>query len=166
MGNKGSINIKWTTESSKWIALTLTSIFFSGWILIEKDITFCLCVAHVFGHVLKYHKSTEQNPALHCKTKLLLVSCRCGVGKLRGLKVGMVGGLPVVSAHASSELISANRLCQLRDGTWAYVVVLKYRSLSGVKHWLGAVKGRVDGGGGLKELNDVDFFPQLTCSRP
>lgn len=48
-----------------------------------------MCVVHVFGHVLKYQKSTEQNPALHCKTKTLPVSLDIGVGKL---SVGEVGG--------------------------------------------------------------------------
>lgn len=56
----------------------------------------CLCVAHVFGHVLKYQKITEQKPALHCKTKTLLVSFRRGGGKLWGRNGG--SGLSRLSA--------------------------------------------------------------------
>lgn len=70
----------------------------------------------------------------------------------------MVGGLPVVSACGGGEPVSTNRLCQLRNGTWVSVVVLKYRSMSGVKYQLGDVDDG-GGGGGLLDLNDV-------CSSP
>lgn len=59
-------------------SITQRGFFFSEWMLMEKDIPGCLCVAHVFGHVLKYQKRTEHNPALHCKTKTLLVSFEVG----------------------------------------------------------------------------------------
>lgn len=79
------------------------------------DIPGCLCVAHVFGRVLKYQKSTEQNPALHCKIKN--TACQFGyeVGKWRQ---GWCGPSPVVSdvrAHLDKSFVSAEgwnvRLC-------------------------------------------------------
>lgn len=62
--------------------LTLTSIAFFHFHSADgywwKKTFLAAWVAHVFGHVLKYQKSTEQNPALHCKTKTLLVSSDVG----------------------------------------------------------------------------------------
>lgn len=76
---------------------------------------------------------------------------------------GVVGGLLVVSPCGGGEPISTNRLCQLRNGTWVSVVVLKYRSMSGVKYQLGDVNngggGRGVWGGGLQDLNDVHISP-------
>lgn len=70
--------------------------------------------------------------ALKCKTKTLPVSLAVGWeswGRLRG-----GGGAPLLfSTHGCEEPISTNRLCQLRGGTQGSVVVLKCRSMSGVK---------------------------------
>lgn len=81
-------------------------------------------------------------PCFALQTKTLLVSLDMGWESWKG--GGRGAGLCQLSAM--SEPISTNRLCQLRDGTWGSVVVLKYRSMSGVK-----VPGRCcegeDGGG-------------------
>ncbi len=104
-------------------------------------------------------------PCFALQNKNTACQFRYGVGTLRrGAGVGLC------QLSAMSEPISTNRLCQLRDGTWGSVVVLKYRSMSGVKYQLGAGKWG-DGGGRLKDwgtwnINDVDFFPRLSPGRP
>lgn len=117
--------------------------------------------------MLKYQKSTEQNPALHCKTKTLLVSSDIRVGKSRR---GWCGASPVVSdvrAHLDKSFVSAEgwnvRLC------CGFEVQINVRRE--VSAWCCEGRMMVMGWGGLKDwgtwnINDVDFLPQLSPGRP
>lgn len=117
--------------------------------------------------MLKYQKSTKQNPALHCKTKTLLVSSDIRVGKSRR---GWCGASPVVSdvrAHLDKSFVSAEgwnvRLC------CGFEVQINVRCEVSV--WCCEGEDGGDGVGGLKDwgtwnINDVDFLPQLSPGRP
>lgn len=66
MGNKGFIKFYLLNQLQYKVSelhtrnlITSAFLCFCGLMVIEKDISGCLCVAHVFGHVLKYLKSTK-----------------------------------------------------------------------------------------------------------
>lgn len=160
------VSIKSTAVSCWWLHWPSSQsqvyiLIFCVWMLMGKDTPDCLCVAHVFAHVLKYQKSTEQNPALHCKTKHTACQLRCGLGSLGGV----AGASLVVCAQGCGEPVSTNCLCQLRNGTWGSVVVLKYGSMSGVKFYL-AMWSMAGGGGVGAEGREWRRHLRLSPSRP
>lgn len=84
---------------------------------------------------------------------------------------GVSGGRRALQLFSCVGPISTNRLCQQRDGTWGPVVVLKYRSMSGMRYQLGAIRGRLvvvawgrNQDWGTWNWNDVDF-PRLSPGR-
>lgn len=115
------------------------SFFFVCW---WKKTFLSACVWHLCLVMCSNTRKAQSKTLLCIANKNTACQFRYGVGKLKG--GGRGAGLCQLSAM--SEPISTNRLCQLRDGTWGSVVVLKYRSMSGVK-----VPGRCcegeDGGG-------------------
>lgn len=115
------------------------SYFFVCW---WKKTFLSACVWHMCLVMCSNTRKAQSKTLLCIANKNTACQFRYGVGKLKG--GGRGAGLCQLSAM--SEPISTNRLCQLRDGTWGSVVVLKYRSMSGVK-----VPGRCcegeDGGG-------------------
>lgn len=115
------------------------SFFFVCW---WKKTFLSACVWHMCLVMCSNTRKAQSKTLLCIANKNTACQFRYGVGKLKG--GGRGAGLCQLSAM--SEPISTNRLCQLRDGTWGSVVVLKYRSMSGVK-----VPGRCcegeDGGG-------------------
>lgn len=139
-------------------------LFSWGWTLMEEDIPGCLCVAHVFVHVLKYQKSTEQNPALHCKTKTLLVSLDMG-GKV---EAGLVWGFATCQRcqSPSRQIVCVSWGMEREALLWFWSTDQCQAWSTSSVLWRGGRQW-----GGLKDLgtwnlNDVDFFPRLSPSRP
>lgn len=116
------------------------SFFFVCW---WKKTFLSACVWHMCLVMCSNTRKAQSKTLLCIANKNTACQFRYGVGKLKG---GGGRGAGLCQLSAMSEPISTNRLCQLRDGTWGSVVVLKYRSMSGVK-----VPGRCcegeDGGG-------------------
>lgn len=102
------------------------SFFFVCW---WKKTFLSACVWHMCLVMCSNTRKAQSKTLLCIANKNTACQFRYGVGKLKG--GGRGAGLCQLSAM--SEPISTNRLCQLRDGTWGSVVVLKYRSMSGVK---------------------------------